>query len=410
MKILYISTVFPRPENSSTIYTDLAEALAQKGHSVTVVAAEEKKKYQSGGIQDERGCKVLRVKIGNMYDVNLIEKGISVITLSFYMKKAIKNNLSKEQFDLILFEAPPATLVGVVQNAKKLFHAPAYLMMKDIFPQNAIDIGLMKRGIVYYYFRLKEKQLYKNADVIGCMSEGNRRYIMEHNDVPSTKVEIFPNTKKIRPHIELDSRNESRDKYKIPRDKVVFIFGGNMGKPQGLPFLCKAINTLKDNRKAFFVLVGRGTEKSYVEEMLANNKNVLILDNLPRNEYEKLVRACDVGIVSLDHRFTIPNYPSRVLSYMEYGMPVLATTDKQTDFKELIEEANSGLWCCSDSVQGFVVAVRKLCSNENERKQMGQNGRKYAEYHFNVDVSVGLLEKSYLNLRNMRNFHSNNRV
>ena len=178
MKILYISTVFPRPECSSTIYTDLAEALAEKGHDVVVVAAEEKKKYQSGGIQEERGCKVLRARIGNMYDVGLIEKGISVISLAFYMKKTIKKELSKETFDLILFEAPPATLVGVVSYAKKMFKAPAYLMMKDIFPQNAIDIGLIKRGIIYYYFRLKEKQLYKQADMIGCMSEGNRQYIM----------------------------------------------------------------------------------------------------------------------------------------------------------------------------------------------------------------------------------------
>ena len=96
MKILYISTVFPRPESSSTIYTDLAEALAEKGHAVVVIAAEERKKYRSGGMQNERGCKVIRVKVGNMYDVSLIEKGISIVTLEFYMKKAIKKELSKE--------------------------------------------------------------------------------------------------------------------------------------------------------------------------------------------------------------------------------------------------------------------------------------------------------------------------
>lgn len=395
MKILYISTVFPRPESSSTIYTDLAEALSEKGHSVTVVAAEEKKKYQSGGIQDERGCRVLRVKVGNMYDVNLIEKGISVVTLASYMKKAIKNNLSREQFDLILFEAPPATLVGVVQYAKKIFHAPAYLMMKDIFPQNAVDIGLMKKGIVYSYFRLKEKQLYKHANVIGCMSEGNCRYIAEHGHVPANKIEVFPNTKKICWHEALDNKSEIRKRYNIPCDKVVFIFGGNMGKPQGLPFLCEAINELKDNQEVYFVLVGRGTEKPYVEEKIGNTKNVLILDNLPRNEYEQLVRACDVGIVSLDYRFTIPNYPSRILSYMEYQMPVLAATDRNTDFKELIEKAECGMWCYSNSVQDFVAAVKEMCADEEMRKQMGQNGRKYAEENFRVDVSVGILEEYY---------------
>lgn len=400
MKILYISTVFPRPESSSTIYTDLAEALAEKGHDVVVVAAEEKKKYQSGGIKAERGCKVLRVRVGNMYDVSLIEKGISVVTLASYMKRAIKRELSKETFDLILFEAPPATLVGVVSYAKKMFKAPAYLMMKDIFPQNAIDIGLMKKGMIYSYFRLKEGQLYKNADMIGCMSEGNRQYIMQHNHVSEDKTEIFPNTKKIRVHKSTERRNEIREKYHIPSDKVVFIFGGNMGKPQGLPFLCKAINATQDIEGVYFVLVGRGTEKSYVEEMLGNHENVLILDGLPREEYEQLVQACDVGIVSLDYRFTIPNYPSRILSYMEYGMPVLATTDKNTDFKELIEIADCGRWCCSDDIQGFISTVEQLCRDEEVRNQMGQNSRRYIEEHFQVDVSVELLERYYEDGRN----------
>lgn len=393
MKILYISTVFPRPESSSTIYTDLAEALAEKGHDVVVVAAEEKKKYESGGIKEERGCKVLRVRVGNMYDVSLIEKGISVVTLAFYMKTAIKKELSKEHFDLILFEAPPATLIGVVSYAKKMFKTPAYLMMKDIFPQNALDIGLMKKGIIYYYFRLKEKELYTQADMIGCMSEGNRQYIIKHNHVSEKKVDIFPNTKKIQVHKNTKNKNEIRNQYHIPCDKVVFIFGGNMGKPQGLPFLCKAINELQDSKEAYFVLVGRGTEKSYVEATLKNNNNVLILDNLPREEYEQLVQACDVGIVSLDYRFTIPNYPSRILSYMEYSMPVLATTDKNTDFKELIEVAGCGLWCCSECAQDFADSVKKMCADEEMRQQMGQNGRKYAEENFRVEFSVEILEK-----------------
>lgn len=403
MKILYISTVFPRAESSSTIYTDLAEALAERGHDVVVVAAEEKKKYESGGIKEERGCKVLRVKVGNLYDVSLIEKGISVITLAFYMKNAIKKEFSKENFDLILFEAPPATLVGVVSYAKKMFKAPAYLMMKDIFPQNAIDIGLMKKGIIYYYFRLKEKELYKQADMIGCMSEGNRQYIMKHNHVSENRMEIFPNTKKIRVHKSTDDKYEIRKKYHIPCDKVVFIFGGNMGKPQGLPFLCRAINELRDSKEAYFVLVGRGTEKSYVQEKLEHNENVLVLDNLPRNDYEKLVRACDVGIVSLDYRFTIPNYPSRILSYMEYGMPVLATTDRNTDFRKLIEESNCGVWCPSDTISQFVAAVDKLCLEKELRCKMGRNGGKYVVQNFCVDLSVEILEGYYQKIKQERN-------
>lgn len=398
MNILYISTVFPRIEDSSTIYTDLAEALASKGHKVMVLAAEEKKKYRDNGISDERGCKVLRAKIGNMYDVGIIEKGFSVVTLSYYMKYAIKKHLLQEKFEMILYEAPPLTLAGVVSYAKKKFNAPAYLMMKDIFPQNAIDIGIMKRGLIYRYFKMCEKKLYHTADIIGCMSEQNRQYIKQHSDVSEKKIQIFPNTKKIRKIKSLNTEYEMRKKYNIPLDRIVFVFGGNMGKPQGIPFLCRAVKELENKSSAYFVFVGRGTERGYLEKELAKCSNTSIVDNLSREEYEKLVLECDVGIVSLDYRFTIPNYPSRVLTYMEYSMPVLAATDRNTDFKELIEESNCGLWCYSDSVNDFCIAVDKFVKDEKMRKSMGMSGRQYIEENFDVEVSVQLLESQISSL------------
>ena len=181
MNIIYISTVFPRENESSTIYTDLAEALVEYGHKVTVVAAEEKKESAGTRLVKERGCNVLRVKTGNIYDVNIFEKGVSILLLERQLKSAIRKYLRNREFDLILFEAPPVTLSGVVQMSKKLYKAPAFLMMKDIFPQNAVDIGLMKKGsFIHRFFRMKEKELYRVADNIGCMSEGNRSYIAEH--------------------------------------------------------------------------------------------------------------------------------------------------------------------------------------------------------------------------------------
>jgi len=392
MNILYISTVFPRLEDSATIYTDLAEELALRGHKVFVLAAEEKKKYKDSVISDERGCRVFRTKIGNMYDVGIIEKGVSVLTLTYYMKSAIKKHLPQEKIDLILFEAPPLTLAGVVAYAKRKYKAPAYLMMKDIFPQNALDIGIIKKGLIYYFFKFKEKKLYCTADIIGCMSEGNRKYIEQHNKVPKEKLKIFPNTKKIQ-EVKLVNRNyEMRGKYSIPKDRVVFVFGGNMGRPQGIPFLCKAVKELEHKSRAYFVFVGRGTEKCHLEKELTNCSNAVILDNLSREEYEKLVLECDVGIVSLDYRFTIPNYPSRALSYLEHGMPILAATDKNTDFKELIEHAKCGIWCYSDSLEEFCKTVEVFVSDSGLRREMGKNGRRYIEKYLDVSVSVQLLE------------------
>lgn len=397
MNVLYIATSFPSPKKGSTIYTDLAEALVENGHKLTVVVSEERKNTKKTYWSKERGCEVLRVKTGNLYDVSFVEKGITILSLEYILKLAIKKYLSNKKFDLILYESPPVTNCGIVKYAKKKFNAKTYLMLKDIFPQNAVDIGIMKKNsFAYKIFKRKEKSLYNVSDVIGCMSEGNRRYVLEHNSsINPEKVIVFPNTKKINDLNKIENNMNLRKKYKIPLDSTVFIFGGNMGKPQGTDLLCNAINKLKDNKDIFFLLVGRGTERENIRRFIENNdcRNVLQIDNLPRDEYEDMVKQCDVGLVLLDHRFTIPNYPSRILAYMEYSMPVVAATDSNTDFKELIKDSNCGLWCCSDNIEEFCNNIVTISKDKQLRENKGRHGRKYLEDNFNVNISVKLIEK-----------------
>lgn len=401
MKILYISTAFP-PAGTSTIYTDLAEALAERGHEVTVVTGGERRSRAEAALSSERGCRVLRVRTGNMYDVGLIEKGLSVLAMPRLMRRAVRRHLAGAGADLVLFEAPPVTLEGVAAYCARRFHAPSFLMMKDIFPQNAVDIGVMREGgLLHRYFRHRERRLYRAADMIGCMSRGNLEYLSRASGVDGEKLSIFPNTKRVAAPAAGDAppgaREGVRGEYAIPPDKVVFVFGGNMGRPQGLGFLCRAIIRAEaEAGDAFFVLVGRGTEHRMVEGALAGRRNCLVLGSLPRDEYERLVAACDVGLISLDHRFTVPNYPSRILSYMECSMPVLAATDSSTDFRGLVEDdARCGLWCESRDPGDFVGAVRRLAASPELRRELGRNGRAYLEANFSVERSVELLEEAF---------------
>lgn len=149
MKILYITSVFPRPEEGATIYTDLAEELATHGHTLIVVVADGHKTDSASSFSHERGMAVLRVRTGNMYNVGIVTKGISVLTQHHYMKRAISKNLKGMHFDLILFETPPVSTYKIVAFVKKLFYAPAFLMLKDIFPQNGVDLGLYKKRWLY---------------------------------------------------------------------------------------------------------------------------------------------------------------------------------------------------------------------------------------------------------------------
>lgn len=397
MKILYIATSFPEFNKGSTIYTDLAEALHEAGHSITVAVSEQTKNLNQTRMTKERGFDVLRIVTGNYYDVSLIEKGITTLRIPGLMKKGISRYLTDRKFDFILFEAPPVTNASLVNWAKKQYQCPSYLMLKDIFPQNAVDLGLMrKNGLLHIVFKHLERKLYNSATIIGCMSEGNRSYIINHNSwLDKKKIEIFPNTKKIAKDIAQNALG-IRQKYSIPTEACIFLFGGNMGKPQFVDLLSQAMIDCKNDKNIFFLFVGRGTERYKLDNCIKSEHilNARVVENLPRNQYEQITREIDVGLIILDPRFTIPNYPSRILSYMEYSKPVIAATDATTDLKSLIEQSKCGVWTWSGDKEKFVEVIRKM-SKSPLLNEMGKNGREYLERNFSLKNSVDILEKHF---------------
>ncbi|MGP4079202.1 glycosyltransferase family 4 protein [Pseudalkalibacillus sp. R45] len=401
MRVLYIATSFPEPDKGATIYTDLAETLNEAGHEITVAVSEQARNKQHTEMKKERGFDVLRIVTGNYYDVGFIEKGITTLKIPFLMRYGIKKFLGKREFDFILFESPPVTNAGLVAWVKKQFNCPAYLMLKDIFPQNAVDLGIIKKnGLFHHFFKSKEKKLLQTADYIGCMSNANLQYVLDHNSwINSSKVEIFPNTKKMTDSINANEFS-MREQFGIPKESCVFLFGGNMGRPQYIDLLCKVIEECKNEKDMYFLFIGRGTDRYKLEQTIKEKDiyNALVIENLPRTEYEQITKECDVGLIVLDPRFSIPNYPSRILSYLEYAKPVLAVTDKVTDLKELIEEADCGEWVWSGDLKAFINKAKEL-SMSKRLNLMGSNGRKYLEDNFNVNRSVEILESHFKKVR-----------
>lgn len=401
MRILYIATSFPSPDKGSSIYTDLAEALCEFGHEVVVVVSEEKKNQRITCMNVERKMQVLRVVTGNYYDVSYIKKGITAIRAPYVIKHNINKYLRNEPFDLILYESPPVTNCRLICWLKKRYNCKTFLMLKDIFPQNAIDLGILKRNsFIYKYFIIQEKKLYSISDKIGCMSNANLKYINEHNNgITQGKLIIFPNTKKIKNAIEVEDVGEYgksiRKNYNIPENACVFLFGGNMGRPQYVDLLCNSIRECRNDDNIYFLFIGRGTDRKKLEMTILNNdiRNAKIIDNLHRDEYEKIIKECDIGLIVLDPRFTIPNYPSRILSYMEYSKPILAATDKVTDIKELILDANCGEWIWSGDSREFIKKIREMAA-DNSKDEKGKNGRRFLEKNFDVKYSVKILENS----------------
>ena len=386
------------------IYTDLLRKFQSEGWNIYVVTPHERSLGLPTELKEDGGVHFLGVKTLNLQKTNVIEKGVGQVLVESQFTSAIKKYLSDVKFDLVLYSTPPITFPKVIAYLKRQNpQAMTYLLLKDIFPQNAVDLGMMSttglKGVLYKFFRKKEKQLYALSDYIGCMSPANVEYVIRHNpEVDPTKVEVAPNSVELSAYRLPLNVEAVREKYGLPVDKPVFIYGGNLGKPQGIPFLMACLDANAKRTDCHFVVIGTGTElpklKAWYENLSDNdNRNVTVMEGLPKAEYDELVRACDVGLIFLDHRFTIPNFPSRMLSYLENRMPVLCATDPNTDMGRIAEENGFGFWCESVKVEDFVALVDKMIVAD--RKVMGERGYNYLKNNYLVGNTYGTIMKHF---------------
>lgn len=401
MKVIFLSISYSENDHISS-YEELLQEFVSNGHEVFVACASEKRKGKNTEVADERGIHVLRIKTGNITgNVNIIEKGIATIMIDKQFQKAIARYYSDEKFDLILYPTPPITLVGTVAYLKKKCDATSYLLLKDIFPQNAVDLGMLSKtgikGVIYKAFRSKEKRLYKISDHIGCMSPANVDYVLKHNSfVKKEKIEVCPNCVKLLDDIHtMEEKKEIRKKYRIPIDKKVFVYGGNLGKPQGIDFFLSCLDATKDLDDAFILVVGGGSEANKIKTFINENgiNNAMLLDSLPKADYELLADACDVGLVFLDYRFSIPNFPSRILSYMQRSKPVLVASDPNTDMGDIVKKNGFGWKCLSNDTNSFVDCVNNALMAD--LLSMGKKGHDYLESNYTVQKGYQIIVKHF---------------
>ena len=405
MNVIFLTLVRISNVEEHNIYCDLMRSFRDEGHQVYIVSAAERRLGIENSLVENNGVKILNVKALNVQKTNILEKGIGTLLIENQFKSAIKKYLGEISFDLITYSTPPITFTNVVKYLKKKSpKAISYLQLKDIFPQNAVDIGLFgKKSIFNWYFRKKEKALYKVSDFIGCMSPANVEFVLKHNpEISPERVEVAPNSVELKEGAEMNDPEQKkvakyyiRKKYDLPLDKPIFIYGGNLGKPQGINFLVKCLDANKKREDCYFVVVGSGTHYNLISEWYKENKdsNVKLMQFLPKTDYDLLVKSCDVGLIFLDHRFTIPNYPSRLLSYLENKMPVLCATDANTDIGKIAEENGYGYWCESVKLEDFTALIDKMLSSD--RKAMGEKGYEFLNANYLVEHTFNAIIKHF---------------
>lgn len=382
MNVLFLTMAQMLDINNYGIYTDLMRKFTNQGHNVHIATPLQRRTKLDTHIIDNDNVHILGIKTLNVTKTNAIEQGVGQILLEYQFINAIKKYWNNTHFDLILYSTPPITFTNVIKHLKQKYPtAVTYLLLKDIFPQNALDLGMLTKkgikGLLYSFFRKKEKELYRISDHIGCMSPANTKYVLEHNpQIPHNKVEIAPNSCDLIPLCEYN-RNDILQQYGLPTDKIILIYGGNLGKPQGIPFLIECLKANANHPKCHFVIIGNGTEYNKIKTWTqqANPSSVSLFASLPKEEYNQLASACDVGLIFLDYRFTIPNYPSRLLSYLTQRKPIIAATDNNCDLGYIAEANGFGFWCPSNSVAEFNKALEKIINNDLDA--MGKQGYQF---------------------------------
>ena len=411
MKIVFISIGIPDlSTNQGEMYADLLHELETRNHSITVIAPTNND--ESTGLYQEGHFRLLRVKLGKFRgNIPFYKKGIRILLMSYKYKKAYNRYLKEEKFDIVMMATPPSTLVDVVDHIKHKSGAKSYLILRDIHPESLdrtrIPKEILARTDVYeeckkpfkvnwLVWRLlydRSQKLYKSSDWVGCMSPGNVKYLDKIAPFSKNrKAVVLPNWCKEVSYTKTDC-NTLKEKYGLA-GKYVAIFGGVIGPAQGVWNIGMLARHFKNNDEIVFLIVGRGYKKALLQQWAKDDQldNIRFMEYMPKEDYEKILQIADVGIISIDEKFTVPTCPSKVIGYMSMAKPVIAMFNKGSDYGEFyIGRSGCGLWSVGLDDEKMYSNFEWLYSHPKERMEMGQSGYDFYLKNFTPHAVCGIL-------------------
>ncbi|MGB9935601.1 MULTISPECIES: glycosyltransferase [Thermodesulfovibrio] len=401
MRVLLITDSYP-PEirSASHLMLELAEGLRDRGFDVTVATTypeynldNEQRNIKYPEFTEENQIKVIRIKTLPHHNVNFIIRGISQISMPYIFENKIKKYLKKAE--IIIVYSPPMPLAMLGAKLKKNFNAKFLLNVQDIFPQNAIDLGVLKNPLLIKFFKDMERNAYIDADLIFVHSEGNLKFLkMNHPDI-ATKFIVLHNWIDTKQFERLSRTNKYRKLYNI-EDKFIILFAGVMGLSQGLDFVIELAEKVRDLKDLVFLFVGDGMERTKLQDLARakNLNNIIFKPFVSKEEYPYLVKDCDVGLVSLSSKNKTPVVPGKILGYMAAKLPVLAFLNRESDGHIIIKQANCGFSCIHGDIQKAEDLVREIYKNKISLSTYGKNGYNYLVNNFEREICIQkLIEK-----------------
>ncbi|MDY6843645.1 MAG: glycosyltransferase family 4 protein [Thermodesulfobacteriota bacterium] len=404
MNILLITDSYP-PEirSASHLMQEMAEELRNRGHKVFVVTSHPQYNLTSelanrsfDEFSTENGINVIRVKTLPHHKVNLMIRGISQLTMPYIFFLKI-NKYIKERINVIIVYSPPLPLALVGNMVKSKYNAKLILNIQDIFPQNAIDLDMLKNPFLIKLFERMEKNAYKNTDKIAVHSEGNKKFLIQNKQVSPDKIFTIQNWIDIYPYVNGNNTNSFRKKFNLEK-KFVFLFAGVIGPSQGLDLIIQAAHELREIPNICFLLVGDGIERDRLLKITEKNalKNVIFKSFTSKEEYPSLVKEANVGLVCLSSKNRTPVVPGKILGYMAASIPVVAFLNKESDGHKIVKDSKCGYSECSDDSRRAVELLFQVYNERDNLEQYGKNGFKYVSENFTKEICIDKLENLFL--------------
>ena len=341
MRIALIGDVFPPLRSSGAVQLrDLCLEFARQGHEISMMVASPELE-ESFRIENWKGVQVVRLKTPKTKDTNYIRRTIGELLMPFFMLWHLRfSKLCNQKWDGIVWYSPTIFLGLLVYMLKKNSNCKSYLIIRDIFPEWAVDMGLMGRGLPYFFFKGIANFQYSVADVIGIQTPGNRVYFENWENNPSKNLEILNNWLAETPTQQCSITVSDTQL----AGRKIFVYAGNMGIAQGMDILLELADQLQSRQDIGFLFVGRGSEVQKLRKETQKRKleNMLFFDEIDPDEISSLYDQCHVGLISLDSRHKSHNIPGKFLSYMQSGLPVLASVNDGNDLVALIESEKIG--------------------------------------------------------------------
>ena len=392
MAYLIICDSFAPLNTSAAIQMqDLCEEIAHLGQEVIVLTPYHgsEKKYK---INYNHNIKIIYFKTFGYRDKSKIKRFFGEIILPFYMIfNIIKRREKFRKIDGIIWYSPTIFFGPLIKFLKKKYKCNTYLIVRDIFPDWALDMGLINNGLRYAFLKYVANYKYKLANTIGVQSPGNLVFFGKFLNNEYQNVEVLNNWLRLK-----SSYTCSIDLQKtILAGKKIFIYSGNMGIAQCVSVLTDLAYNFRDNSDAGFLFIGRGSELPALKKFCLINKlyNVLFIDEINSEEMPAVYDQCHIGLISLDTRHKSHNIPGKFISYIRSGLPVLAMVNKDNDLIDLINTNNVGM-ACSNELHLLQKAVSLIQIVDHDKNLQGRCFDLY-EKNYTAKTAVSQIMKSF---------------